>query len=102
MPNAKRPAGPTKPMHLEREKAIEREQMDEALGLGAAAADAANDDDMATGEARDAGTAGAGAGGSARASTGTPARPSERAGAAEPRAKRAGPAKPAAPSSRPR
>ena len=44
MPNAKRPAGPTKPMHLEREKAIEREQMDEALGLGGAAAVAANDE----------------------------------------------------------
>jgi hypothetical protein len=43
MPNAKRPAGPTKPMHLEREKAIEREQMDEALGLDGAA-QAANDD----------------------------------------------------------
>jgi hypothetical protein len=39
MPNAKRPAGPTKPTHLEREKAIEREQLDEALG-GAAAAEA--------------------------------------------------------------
>lgn len=42
MPNAKRPAGPTKPMHLEREKAIEREQMDEALGLDGAAAEAAD------------------------------------------------------------
>lgn len=36
MPNAKRPAGPTKPTHIEREKAIEREQIDEALGGPAA------------------------------------------------------------------
>ena len=32
MPNARRPAGPTKPTHLEREDATEREQIDEALG----------------------------------------------------------------------
>jgi hypothetical protein len=33
MPNANRPAGPTKPTHLVRENAIEREQIDEALGV---------------------------------------------------------------------
>jgi len=32
MPNARRPAGPTKPTHLEREQADLREQLDEALG----------------------------------------------------------------------
>ena len=43
MPNAKRPAGPTKPIHIERENAIEREQIDEALGVGAAAGDMAEE-----------------------------------------------------------
>jgi hypothetical protein len=40
MPNAKRPAGPTKPTHLVRENAIEREQIDEALGIPDAAEEA--------------------------------------------------------------
>ena len=43
MSNAKRPAGPTKPIHIERENAIEREQIDEALGLGAAAVEGAEE-----------------------------------------------------------
>ena len=32
MPNAGRPSGPTKPPHLEREDADEREQVSDALG----------------------------------------------------------------------
>ena len=32
MPNARRPAGPTKPVHVEREDANEREQIEDALG----------------------------------------------------------------------
>ncbi len=32
MPNARRPAGPTSPTHLEREQANEREQIEDALG----------------------------------------------------------------------
>ena len=31
MPNARRPSGPTKPVHLEREDANEREQIEDAL-----------------------------------------------------------------------
>lgn len=32
MPNAGRPTGPTKPIHVEREDAAEREQVSDALG----------------------------------------------------------------------
>jgi hypothetical protein len=59
MSNAKRPAGPTKPIHIERENAIEREQIDEALGIGAAAAEGA-EEPLAEAEVRTAPRSGSG------------------------------------------